>query len=98
MLDKLTEESFSPFLHQKFQIRCDFADPFEAELMETKAMGEGASDTKRRPFSVVLRGPEQQEPMQGLYRITHEKMGTMELFLVPFGSDDEGMLYEAVFT
>ena len=34
---------------------------------------------------------------QGTYKVEHEKLGTLEIFLVPIGPDKEGLCYEAIF-
>jgi hypothetical protein len=35
---------------------------------------------------------------QRIYRLQHEELGQLELFLVPIGPDADGMCYEAVFS
>jgi hypothetical protein len=34
---------------------------------------------------------------QAIYQLEHDRMGTMDIFLVPIGPDGQGMGYEAVF-
>jgi hypothetical protein len=48
-------------------------------------------------FSLVFRGPLDQPLEQGMYPMTHEKMGTESLFLVPIAREADGFHYEAVF-
>jgi hypothetical protein len=35
---------------------------------------------------------------QRIYRLEHEQMGPLELFIVPVGPDGDGLGYEAIFT
>jgi hypothetical protein len=34
---------------------------------------------------------------QGIYKLENEKLGALEIFLVPIGPDEKGMRYEAIF-
>ena len=98
MSDKLTSADFSPYLNQKFKIHYESSRFLEVELVEvedfpTKWMG----PSKRPPFSIVFRGPKDLVLPQRMYNVEHDKMGTLELFLVPIMPDAEGNLYEGVF-
>lgn len=48
-------------------------------------------------FSVIFRDATNVALQQQIYRIENDELGSMELFIVPIGPDDEGMRYEAVF-
>jgi hypothetical protein len=52
-----------------------------------------------RPFALLYLAPAECDWPQNLYRLTHDQLGTLEVFLVPVGpsSTSDGMLYEAVF-
>lgn len=45
----------------------------------------------------MLRHPFVHVP-QGIHRVEHEQLGSLEIFLVPLGPDQQGMRYEAIFT
>jgi len=60
--------------------------------------GQSTPSGRRQPFSIVFRGPRQILLPQRIYRMEHGAIGAFELFLVPIGPDQEGMLYEAIFT
>jgi hypothetical protein len=102
MLEKLTSSDFSPHLNEIFSISAEGVEPFEATLIAVDELGSrpgGDSDSDRRhPFSIVLRGPKHAQHPQGIYRVEHEQMGSLDIFLVPLGPDGEGMQFEAVFT
>jgi len=109
MLDKLTSANFAPHLHEIFQLSLEPSDPaydpaahgaLAIELVEVEALGaEPAADSpKRRPFSLVFREPAGTYLPQRIYSIEHPTLGRLDLFLVPIGPDQGGMLYQAVFT
>ena len=54
--------------------------------------------TNANRFSLVFRGPNTDTPVQKVYMLQLAELGQLELFLVPIGPDETGMLYEAVFT
>ena len=98
MLDKLTTEDFEPHLGEVFYIQAEGLEPLEAELIEVMTLSSGPTEG-RRPFSIVLRTGQQDSYLgQAIYRVGHEALGTLDLFLVPLGPDGQGMRYEAVFT
>lgn len=100
MLDKLTVADFSQYVDQKFSVHTDVNGPVELVLSEAIEMGAAPQDTQyRRAFSVVFVGPAQPILPQRIYRVEHEDMGALDLFLVPLGPNREGrMRYETVFT
>lgn len=98
MLDKLTSSDFTPYLNQKFLLHCDEAAPREAELLQVTVLGAAAPNMQRNPFAIILRGPRDRRLPQMIYKLEHEKLGTLEIFLVPVAVDDKGFHYEAVFS
>jgi hypothetical protein len=99
-LDKLTHLDFVPHLHQKFRMEAGAAEPIEVELVEVTELGlrTAPPGAPRQPFSLLFRGPKNLRIPQKIYRLEHEQLGAMELFLVPLGPDVEGTRYEAIFT
>jgi hypothetical protein len=59
--------------------------------------GPGPEGQQRRQFSLVFRAPTSQVWHQGTYALAHDELGELELFLVPIGTDADGVLYEAAF-
>ena len=51
-----------------------------------------------QPFSLVFVGPARFVLPQQTYRVEHDSLGELDLFLVPIGPNGGGMRYEAVFT
>lgn len=101
MLDKLTSQDFLPHLRQHFRIQAGSSEPLAAELIDATELESSAAedeDTSRRlPFSIVFRCSADTVLEQRIYKLAHEAMGEMEVFLVPIGPDDVGMRYEALF-
>lgn len=98
MLQDLTPASFEAHLGSPFHIHYGGAAPLEAVLQGVRRH-EPHPGPRAEPFSVFFLGPRQPVLPQAIYRLEHEAMGTLELFLVPVGPDPKagGMLYEAVF-
>ena len=90
----LTRQSFEPHLQTRFVLSNPSGDDVELELVEATDLPGHAE--QRTPFSVLFTAP---PPMlgQGTYRLQHDEMGAVDLFLVPIGADDAGVRYEAVF-
>ena len=65
----------------------------EAEPLPPRRGPEGM----RPPFSLVFLGKDPRVLPQRLYRLEHEEMGALAIFLVPVGKDAEGVSYQAVF-
>ena len=99
MLDKLTSADFIPYLNQTFMIYLEGGAPYPLELMSVTVQGEAKAEGERRPFSLIFSNPRKDAYLpQQIYRLAHEKMGPLELFLVPLGPDQTGMRYEAIFS
>ena len=102
MLDELRSDDFAQRLDQTFYLCAAPDERLEATLIDVskvKSKSEGASSPSgREPFSVVFRLGDNTYLQQSIYRVEHEEMGALDLFLVPIGPDETGMRYEAVFT
>jgi len=100
VLDQLTSVDFIPCLHQAFTIRIESAEPIKLELASVTnlaAAGERANQAQRL-FSLLFLGPVSQHYLlQHTYRIEHEQLGALDLFLVPVGPEGGRMRYEAIF-
>jgi hypothetical protein len=91
-LGTLTADDFTPLHGDRFRIAPDDAEPFEVELVEvTKIPREPGG---RAPFSIEFQGGPNPPLPQRAYRVEHDTLGAIEIFLVPIAADR----YEAVFT
>ena len=96
----LTVETFSPNNGTCFRVEHGAETPVvEMELIEVNALPvtKNAPPLKREPFSLIFRGLGGFAFQQGLYRLQHEKLGVLEIFLVPVGKDEKGIFLEAIF-
>lgn len=94
-LELLTAADFAPHVHERFRIAPDGGAPFELELIEVAEADDGGA---RRQFSLVFRGGPSPPLPQRIYPVEHDRLGRLEIFLVPLGPDGEGQRYQAVFT
>lgn len=94
MLETLHLDSFSEHVNSKFRINTDDTNVVEIELIEA---ADEESTPRQERFSLIFRGPLQPFLLQGTYRIEHDKLGTLDLFLVPIAKEEDGFHYQAVF-
>lgn len=94
MSELLTKEAFAENLNTKFRIPLEDSRAAELELIEVV---EARSTSRQRQFSIFFRGPLEYILPQGTYHMEHEKMGALDLFIVPVGREQDGFHYEAVF-
>lgn len=94
MLEKLKKETLVENLNTRFRMMLDGAAPMEVELIEVKP---GRSTPRQEQFALLFRGPQDAPAQQGVFRLEHEKIGAVDLFLVPVRKDEQGLYYEAVF-
>jgi hypothetical protein len=92
--ETLSKEAFAENLNTKFRIPLNSSSPAEIELIEVM---EARSTPRQQQFSLFFRGPLEYFLPQGTYHMEHEKLGPLDLFIVPVGKEQEGFRYEAVF-
>jgi hypothetical protein len=91
-LETLTADDFATLRGERFRISPDDAEPFDAELVEVTEIPREPGG--RAPFSLVFQGGPDPPRPQRIYRVEHDRLGAIEIFLVPIAADR----YEAVFT
>ena len=97
MLEKLTKETFLPRKGQTFKLSDEAAGEVDLRLAEVETNGlQGRAD--RQQFSLQFHGPREPLLSQQIYHLENAEMGALDLFLVPVHQDEEGAVYEAVFT
>ncbi|MDO8189397.1 hypothetical protein Q5424_26565 [Conexibacter sp. JD483] len=101
-LAQLTLEQFAPHVGDTFALTLTATDGAETlELAFTldaavEVAGAG-DDAARQPFALRFRVPFATVLPQQIFPLRHERLGTLEIFLVPIGQDADGVRYEAVF-
>jgi uncharacterized protein DUF6916 len=101
VLDRLTATDFASAVGDIFVLDAGDAGALDLELVEARlhdpdAPAKDASGA-RAPFSLVFRGPVDPVLPQRIYRLEHESLAPMEIFIVPVARDQAGTSYEAVF-
>lgn len=98
-LESLQSADFNPHVHQFFRVAVHGAEPINLELVSVHNAGQTALPGKRQPFSLLFLGPESTVYLpQHTYRLLHDRMGILDLFIVPLGLDGKRMRYEAIFS
>ena len=96
-LAKASINDFQPLIDDKFGIEVDIENATTLTLTEVESRaGMGASG--RDPFALVFRAEGETVLEQRIYRLEHESLGAIEIFLVPISQGDDHVLYEAVFS
>ena len=98
MAASLTEEEFSKHVNTIFRINLEDQGAVDLELVQVKGyMNKPGEAEGMERFSIFFTGPAKPFLLQQTYSLSHEGLGTMEIFLVPIGVDGDGFRYEAVF-
>lgn len=98
MLEKLSANDFEDLAGQAFQLRHENMPDAEARLVQVKPLSDQPGPAGRTPFSLLFACAEPAEPVQAMCHLEHEGLGRLDVFLVPVGRDERGLLLEAVFT
>jgi uncharacterized protein DUF6916 len=97
----LTHSQFADRVGETFDVRVDSVAVLALTLAEATVSdvpgGIGPDGAERAQFSLVFSGPPQPFLPQGTYRLEHDELGALELFLVPIGPDADAMRYQAAF-
>jgi len=97
-LEALEEADFTPHLGTSFRLHPPEGGPLELVLVEVRVHPYlPAQPGRRRGFSLTFRCAQPRPVPQAIYRLDHDQLGSLELFLVPVGPREGGMGYEAVF-
>lgn len=98
MLETLTYDQFAKLAGTSFHL-AQGGQRYELQLVSVgKVMESQAARLKRNAFSLFFLGPHEPLFEQRIYRLEHEQLEALEIFIVPVGHDAAGILYEAVFT
>lgn len=94
----ISHEDFEPYAGSKFCLLDSGTTTTVLDLLEITPLKSLAGPALARiPFSLIFRSADQHVLPQRLYRMAHDDMGEMDIFIVPLGRDAEGVLYEAAF-
>ena len=97
-LEDLKAEIFQPWLGSRFQIQLGASSDLALILAECVTAGMAPAGSSRAPFRLLFHGPLRPVLPQAIYRLVHEEMGALDIFIVPIGPEGDSMRYEAIFT
>lgn len=97
MPEQITADDFRELTDQGFRLRHEQLPEAAATLLEVEDLPEGPGRSGRAPFSLLFAVDGEAEPVQALFELEHEALGRLQVFLVPIGRDERGLLFEAVF-
>ena len=97
MADLLALDDFTPALGEAFALDAGGTRGLELRLVEARSLGDQAFKD-RTPFALLFRGPREPVLAQAMYRLTHQRLGALDIFIVPVGRGADGVDYEAIFT
>jgi uncharacterized protein DUF6916 len=101
VLDRLMATSFASVVGETFVVDAGEAGELDLELIESRLHDPDAAaldeSGARAPFTLLFRGPAEPLLPQHIYRLEHDSIGALEIFIVPIGQDADGVAYEAVF-
>jgi hypothetical protein len=92
-LDTLTDGDFQPHIGQTFRMRLNANEQMDLTLREVRTHTYAPPSQKRRGFSILFRSAYPKPAPQAIYTLTHDEMGTIDLFLVPTGLQEGGVCY-----
>lgn len=93
----LTKEHFAPHVGEEFRLRTD-TGIVALTLRSVDGTGRRWDADGREAFSILFGGPREAMLPQAIYRLEHDSLDQLDIFLVPVGPDEAGQRYEAVFT
>jgi hypothetical protein len=99
MTELLQSTDFQSQLDQLFCIHLANATTIDLQLVSVTALGTASQPGFRNPFSLHFLGPVSRHYLtQHTYQMVNEKLGMLDIFIVPLGSEAGRMRYEAIFT
>ncbi|HRX01612.1 MAG: hypothetical protein KDI07_11640 [Anaerolineae bacterium] len=98
-LDQLEMADFAGHLNESFAVQLTDGDAYALELIEVSELSRPPDQPGRQPFALIFRNARTDAYLaQATHLLTHEDLGSLSLFLVPLGPQQDGMHYEALFT
>ena len=94
MLETFNRDAFAEAVGSKFHLPAPDDKILDLELVEVSEVKRG---TVQESFSVTFLLQDGFNAPQGVYDMSHETLGAMQLFLVPIGIENGRLKLEAVF-
>lgn len=103
MLEDLTPGWFRPHVGTRFTVDPgDDGPEVDIELVEVTPVPKSGIGSREEPFSLMFHGPQEPRLAQRIFRLRHDELGELDVFLVPIAPDPRNPTstaprYEAVF-
>ena len=99
LLSEMTHENSQQYIGDTFRIEFTDGNVMELKLERVDLLMEKHAHPKmkRDAFSLIFRGPRDPMLKQHIFPLQHEKLGVLQVFLVPIAMEEPGVVYEAVF-
>ncbi len=96
-MNDLTLQDFTELLNEPFTFQWDTGEQGSLELIEAAKAGKSEPPKGfKTPISLIFQGsPARFMPQQSI-ALSHDTLGTIELFLVPVAEKETGFHYEAI--
>ena len=88
-----SQADFAAALNSNFGVTAEGGTPVPFTLVECNEL---LSTERQHCYSLLFKGPVEQPPIQAMYTLENDKLGKIQLLLVPIKRDDEGIYFEAV--
>jgi hypothetical protein len=96
--DDLHADTFAPHEGTTFTLSRDGGGPIPLVLARVEPGPDQPHAPRQDPFSLWFTGPPDDAVDQGVYRLDHDTLGGLDVFLVPRKPETDGLSrYEAVF-
>jgi hypothetical protein len=94
MPEMLTREDFDRCVGSSFRLCPDDPGGFDLVVEEVSELKDVEG---QESFSVYFRGPGDRYVPQSTYTFENDRLGRIDIFIVPIKRDERGFLYEALF-
>ena len=93
-----TLDEFAALRGERFALQgAPAGDGLWAELVDAQPLAQPPAGG-RQPFSLLFAGPPAPVLPQQIYRLVHQRLPALDIFLVPVAADARAVRYEAIFS
>jgi hypothetical protein len=94
MLAQITPMTLAEYVGKEFDV---LDDPGRSFCLTLTQVIEHVKTDRQETFSLFFHGPAEPFMSQGIHKLKNDRLGELDIFLVPVGQDQDGFQYEAVF-
>jgi hypothetical protein len=94
MTQELTRDDYAACVNMDFIVDLSPEQKVTMKLSEVTELKERFS---QQTFSLIFHAPETTPIEQGQFTVHNEKLGDIDLFMVPIGKDKRGVMFQSLF-